>query len=1464
MMVDTGTSKSVGALLEKMGATDTDYRFMAINDLINELQSDSLRLDSQSEKRVVGLVLRLLRDPSGEVQSLAVKSLGPLTSRVKDQQVVSIVKDLVGTMDKSGNEQLRGICSIGLKTVVNALPSVLDSAIVQSAIKEALDPLLHMVLSHSDDNVRVEACEVLAEMINHFGSQLSNHHMDLLDCMLSSLNCPQNALRKRAIQALGGLAWSVPQKHFASIIAYLLTRLENAPIFSSKRPTRNQEQIAAFITESPLLQRPHLAAQIKQPANTELVKTLLQCLNTVSRHVLRVPQYTLPVLETLASILQPSGSGSSEMDDIHELAIQTLETLIRRCPRAVLPMLPELICLLCERLQYDPNYDYSVNDTEMDQIAIDNGDGDLDESEEDEADDYSDDEDSSWKVRRAAARALEAIIIAYPEMTSDFYTNIGPLLIRRFEEHEEPVRLTIFSCLGTLLRQTRLLSVSVQSNYSTLCLLANPMRRHSEGFPRAVIASDPRSESYVSELQAQLEDPTSAQYRLLNLLPGLCQAIHKQAALFSRKKSRNVSAPGRGAPGAQHAAFMLYRDVALALPGHLGQYLDDILGLIHTRSKDPSTNNTVKMDMVNLVALLLGTHLTKFFETKLDLLVELAVWAVNDHFYRVALEGLELVQLLSTKLRHLDGEKYAMTLFVPLFNQLQANDRDLELKEKAIASAAVFIGQIGDLLSSNLNSCLDVICKRLMNELTRLSAVRAIHIIAVSPLKLPLDNFLPSASDTIATFLSKSDRILRLSTLRCLYTIWLKHPQLVGPNCLQVVLSLIPKLLISEQDLQTAQLAIHLVALLLESGGPLSEQVSQFITSNVFLEPLIGLAHSPLLRGQALEAMLRLMRAVGQRSSRNEKEHMVTTLFLVRLLGPLNGSGLLAGNTVPASSQGSLHKDALPSLAQCVAELLGELPLETPSNLNVVPGSVPSLNVAVDRLLIAVKNPSSSSTQTYLNLLILGELGRKLDLSNRADLRELLITCLSSSQSHTAAPNRPATSGTMNSTEEVKPAAALSLGRLVVGSPETLLPFLVGRISAAAGVSSASGTVSTNQHQLYHLLQALREVLLNLAGVGTNNTLRTHLDSIWSLLIINAGLPEEGTRNVVAECLGRLILVSPRQLMDRLRQQLNSPEASVSPLIRCTLVTAVKFVLIVTDIDIGSQTQATGLCRQESLDWTVGSVASCSSRPNSITSTSAATLAELETVLRSDHPPPLLDFLSRLADPDLLVRRAALVALNTAAHHRPSLIRPLLNMPLGQGGNSTLLTLLYGETVIRKELIREVEMGPFKHQEDDGLDLRKCAFECMSTLLDSCLDKLTMAQFLEPLIDGLKDHTDIKLLCYQILQRIAHIRPLEIAAKMEALAAPLKGVLLSKPKEDSVKQEMEKMQELSRCAISVIVSFKSIDDIDKNRFYLDLLHTIEADPTLKPLYIQTLSNETASTSGSSSKRVHPGLLTNRG
>lgn len=72
------------------------------------------------------------------------------------------------------------------------------------------------------------------------------------------------------------------------------------------------------------------------------------------------------------------------------------------------------------------------------------------------------------------------------------------------------------------------------------------------------------------------------------------------------------------------------------------------------------------------------------------------------------------------------------------------------------------------------------------------------------------------------------------------------------------------------------------------------------------------------------------------------------------------------------------------------------------------------------------------------------------------------------------------------------------------------------------------------------------------------------------------------------------------------------------------------------------------------------------------------------------------------------VRRLALSALNAAAKTKPHLIREHLG---------TLLPELYKETIIKPELIRTVQMGPWQHKVDDGLEARKTAYETLYTLV---------------------------------------------------------------------------------------------------------------------------------------------------
>ena len=124
-------------------------------------------------------------------------------------------------------------------------------------------------------------------------------------------------------------------------------------------------------------------------------------------------------------------------------------------------------------------------------------------------------------------------------------------------------------------------------------------------------------------------------------------------------------------------------------------------------------------------------------------------------------------------------------------------------------------------------------------------------------------------------------------------------------------------------------------------------------------------------------------------------------------------------------------------------------------------------------------------------------------------------------------------------------------------------------------------------------------------------------------------------------------------------------------------------------------------------------------------------------------------------------------------------------------------------------------MGPFKHEVDDGLDLRKAAFECMYTLLDTCVDRLDVFEFLSHVQDGLKDHYDIKvnfnmlscfqcghyirflmpyckktilndvfkqfqMLTYLMVARVAQLCPGAVLTKLDKLVEPLKLTVTTK------------------------------------------------------------------------------------
>jgi len=131
-------------------------------------------------------------------------------------------------------------------------------------------------------------------------------------------------------------------------------------------------------------------------------------------------------------------------------------------------------------------------------------------------------------------------------------------------------------------------------------------------------------------------------------------------------------------------------------------------------------------------------------------------------------------------------------------------------------------------------------------------------------------------------------------------------------------------------------------------------------------------------------------------------------------------------------------------------------------------------------------------------------------------------------------------------------------------------------------------------------------------------------------------------------------------------------------------------------------------------------------------------------------------------------------------------------------------------------LIREVDLGPFKHKVDDGLEVRKAAYECLYTLVDSCIDRLNVPTLIGNLGDGLKDHYDIKTLSHLMIIRLAVVAGPALLESLDQLVEPFRATVATKAKEGAVQQEVERNDELIRSALRAVFAISKVQNVESN------------------------------------------------
>lgn len=308
------------------------------------------------------------------------------------------------------------------------------------------------------------------------------------------------------------------------------------------------------------------------------------------------------------------------------------------------------------------------------------------------------------------------------------------------------------------------------------------------------------------------------------------------------------------------------------------------------------------------------------------------------------------------------------------------------------------------------------------------------------------------------------------------------------------------------------------------------------------------------------------------------------------------------------------------------------------------------------------------------------------------------------------------------------------------------------RLAAATALgNAAAGNVKTYlptimsglekpNHQSYLLLHSVKELLQHPEIVRPD--VAPSALKLWQALL-NVS-EEEDNRAVGAECVGRLALIDPVAYIPHFQECLSNSD----PTIRGVVISAFRYTL------------------SDSRDT-------------------------YNDVLRPLIVPLLVNMLS---DRDLENHRLALTTLNSAIHNKMDIILPHLN---------ELLPAVFGDTQIKPELIREVQMGPFKHRVDDGLELRKSAYETLYASLDTTFSLSHISEFFERILAGIDDEQDIRTICNLMTSKLINLAPEETQRSLDALSERYSVVLSFKPKDNAVKQELEKAQEASMGVLKI-------------------------------------------------------------
>lgn len=259
---------------------------------------------------------------------------------------------------------------------------------------------------------------------------------------------------------------------------------------------------------------------------------------------------------------------------------------------------------------------------------------------------YSDDEDTSYKIRRSATKLLAAIVGTRPELLVSIYKEVSPVLISRFGDREETVRLEVWATYVVLLKQTSVYGGVSQTKDNTT---VGKRKRDSEG-------------------TMEVEETPMALLRL--------QVPFLAKTLLNQLKSTKTS------PATLQAGFGLLHSLLSVLPGCLSGQVTPIASTSKTILSQALTTSTSTLHLtcLSFLALFFSSHSPSSFSGALPILTPVLLKALAERHPRVASESFRVFSALLYVTKPVKSTDWADRVYDEAVMRLGKNDTDAEVR----------------------------------------------------------------------------------------------------------------------------------------------------------------------------------------------------------------------------------------------------------------------------------------------------------------------------------------------------------------------------------------------------------------------------------------------------------------------------------------------------------------------------------------------------------------------------------------------------------------------------------------------------------------------------------------------------------------------------------------------------------------------------------------------------------------